>query len=342
MARPLRLEFEGAFWHITARGNDRRDIFLDDEDRQVFLDMLGAAIARYNWILHEYCQMTDHYHLVIETPERTLSRGMQWLNSRYAQYFNRRHNRVGHLFQGRFHAVLVDGENYLVTLCRYVVRNPVRAKGMVTHPGEWPWSSYRAKAGLASPPPWLTVTNTLVEFHPTDLEAARKNYREFANAPDADDPSNSPWRKLRSRMYLADEEWIASIQAKIDEEPRSTDHPRPQRHPRRPKIDEILSAVADAAGSTAESIRRERGGRCRMAVAWLGVFDGIHFRRTIADALGISAGRVTTLLAECKSGIAQDVKLRGLIENAGNKLTNRPPPGTYVPKRTPPDLNRGQ
>ena len=97
--------------------------------------------------------------------------------------------------------VLVDGETYLMTLGRYVVRNPVRAKGMVTHPGEWPWSSYRAKAGLADPPPWLTVTNTLVAFHPTDLQIARKNYREYANAPDADDPANNPWKQLRSRMH---------------------------------------------------------------------------------------------------------------------------------------------
>ncbi|HEU5163477.1 MAG TPA: transposase, partial [Thermoanaerobaculia bacterium] len=106
MARPLRLEHEGALWHVTSRGNERKNIFRSDADRLLFLALLAEAVIRFRWVVHVYTLMANHFHLVIETPERTLSRGMQWLNGRYAQKFNKRHKRVGHLFQGRFHAEL--------------------------------------------------------------------------------------------------------------------------------------------------------------------------------------------------------------------------------------------
>jgi putative transposase len=338
MARPLRLEFEGATWHVTARGNERKAIFRDDADRIRFLELLGEAVVRYNWILHDYVEMTNHYHLTLQTPETTLSRGMQWLNSRYAQYFNRRHDRVGHLFQGRFHGVLVDQDAYFLTLCRYVVRNPVRARGIVDHPGQWRWSSYAAKAGLVEAPPWLHVSTTLAAFHPSDTAEAQRKYREFINAPDA--AVDRPWEHLHNQIYLAGEEWIARIQAKIDQAPRSPDHPKPQRHPRRPRMDEILSAVAQTFGTTVNAIRTQRGGVPRMVAAWLGVFDGIHFRRTIAAELGIGNGRVTTLVTACARALESDDHLRTLIEKARHRIANRPPPITYIPRRTFQDLIR--
>ena len=149
MARPLRLAFAGALYHVTARGNERRSIFLGDEDsdRAVFLDVLGATCERFNWLLHAYCLMTNHYHLLVETPDANLSKGMRQLNGVFTQYVNRTHARVGHLFQGRFKAILVERESYLLELCRYVVLNPVRAR-MVADPGDWPWSSYRATVAI--------------------------------------------------------------------------------------------------------------------------------------------------------------------------------------------------
>lgn len=337
MARPLRLEFEGAFWHVTARGNERKDIFRDDVDRRRFLELLGEAIVRYNWVLHDYVQMTNHYHLTIETPEKTLSRGMQWLNSRYAQYFNRRHDRVGHLFQGRFFGILVDRDEYYLTLCRYVVRNPVRA-GIVDHPGQWKWSSYCAKAGLTDPPFWLAIAPTLALLHPTETANAQLGYREFINAPEAAD--NHPWNHLRNQIYLASEEWMAGVQAKIDETPRSLDHPKPQRHPYRPRMHEIIAAVAEAFDTSAEAIRSRRGGVPRMVTTWLGVFDGIHFRRTIAGELGVSCGRVTTLVTTCTRAMSSDSQLRARIEKARELLANRPPQQPYVARRTFQDLTR--
>ena len=156
MARPLRVEYEGAVYHVTSRGNAREDIFLDNRDRSRFLEMLGDVVARYGWICHAYCLMTNHYHLLIETPEANLSRGMHLLNGVYTQWFNRRHKRVGHLLQGRFKAILVEKESHLLELARYIVLNPVRAK-MVRSVRDWPWDSYRATSDQSDVPEFLTV-----------------------------------------------------------------------------------------------------------------------------------------------------------------------------------------
>jgi len=133
MARPLRIEFPGTVYHVTSRGNARQNVVADDRDRNRFLSVLAQVVDRYGWLCHAYCLMDNHYHLLIETPQPNLSLGMRQLNGRYTQMYNRRHERVGHLFQGRFTAILVEKEAHLMELCRYVVLNPVRAKA-VAHP----------------------------------------------------------------------------------------------------------------------------------------------------------------------------------------------------------------
>ena len=163
MARPLRIEFPGALYHLTARGNARQAIFLDDGDRRGFLDLLGRTCKRLEWRCWAWCLMTNHYHLVVETPQANLGRGMRQLNGVYSQAFNRIHGRVGHLFQGRYKAILVEREAHLLEVCRYVVRNPVRA-GLVAEPGAWPWSSYRATAGGAAAPDWLEIAPLLARL----------------------------------------------------------------------------------------------------------------------------------------------------------------------------------
>ena len=140
MSRPLRIEFPNALYHVTARGDRREDIFEDDEDRRMFLSTLARVVTQFNWICHAWCLMDNHYHLLIQTPDGNLSKGMRQLNGIYTQAGNRRHRRVGHLFQGRFKAVLVDSDAYLLEVSRYVVLNPVRA-GTVKKPGAWPWST---------------------------------------------------------------------------------------------------------------------------------------------------------------------------------------------------------
>ena len=127
MARPLRIQYDGALYHVASRGNERRIIFKDDSDRTAFLDILLKVNKRYNWLCHSYCLMDNHYHAIIETLDGNLSEGMRQLNGIYTQAFNRRHKRVGHVFQGRYKSILIQKESHLLEVCRYVVLNPVRA-----------------------------------------------------------------------------------------------------------------------------------------------------------------------------------------------------------------------
>ena len=154
MARPLRIEFPGAIYHVTTRGDRRETIFEDDHDRHAFLTVVGQAMERFDAVVLAYCLMDNHYHLVIHTRRANLSRLMQHLNGVYTQAYNRRHRKVGHLFQGRFKGILVDENAYMLEVCRYVDLNPVRAR-IVRDPGKWPWSSYSAHTAQVPSPAWL-------------------------------------------------------------------------------------------------------------------------------------------------------------------------------------------
>jgi putative transposase len=207
MARPLRLEFPGAVYHVTSRGNARHAIVADDRDRSQWLTLLAHVVDRYGWLCHAYCLMDNHYHLLIETPQPTLSLGMRQLNGRYTQAYNRRHHRVGHLFQGRFTAILVEKDAHLLELCRYVVLNPVRAK-LVPHPRQWAWSSYRATVGEMQAPSWLTMDWILGQFGQR-VGPAQERYRTFV-AEGRGGPG--PWEQLTGQIYLGSEEFVTQHQ----------------------------------------------------------------------------------------------------------------------------------
>jgi putative transposase len=177
MPRPERICFAGALYHVTARGNDRAAIVRDDSDRRSLLATLAGAVGKFGWLCHAYCLMDTHYHLVVETPEPNISAGMQRLNGTYAQRFNQRHKRNGHLFQGRFHSALIDREAHLLEVCRYVVLNPVRAR-MCARPVGWAWSSYRATAGLSARPAFLTIS-AIHSLFARDTARAILAYRVF-------------------------------------------------------------------------------------------------------------------------------------------------------------------
>lgn len=176
MARPLRLEFPGALYHSTARGNARQPIF-DDTIACRSFRLLGREIQQQRWRCYVYCLMGNHYHLVLETPEPNLSRGLRRLHGTSAQWFNRRHQRVGHLLQGRFRSILVEKESYRLELCRYVALNPVRA-GMVPAAEDWAWSSYRGTVGMQVAPDWLDVAAILPLMDPATT-TAHPRYRGF-------------------------------------------------------------------------------------------------------------------------------------------------------------------
>ena len=224
IARPLRIEFAGALYHITARGNAGADVFTDGTDRRAFLAVLGEVIERFAWRCHAYCLMGNHYHLVIETPEPTLSRGMRQLNGVYTQRFNRRHGRTGHLFQGRYHAVLVEREAHLLELARYVVLNPVRA-GLAHGARDWRWSSYQATASAGATPEWLCTEWLLGRFGARP-RVARRNYAAFVAAGAKAD---SPWRQLRGQIYLGGEAFVSAMHKRAAKGVGSLEVPRDQR-----------------------------------------------------------------------------------------------------------------
>lgn len=239
MARPLRLEFEGAVYHITSRGNALDAIFFADHDREEFLAILGKVVERYNWICHAYCQMTNHYHLLVETPDANLSQGMRQLNGVYTQWINRHHRRTGHVFQGRFKSILVQKESHLLELARYVALNPVRA-GMVRSPCEWGWSSYRATSGQREIPSFLTVEWLLHQFG-DDIPRAIRAYREFVQQGH----EVAIWDQMRSGNVLGSEEFIRQLEPLLKTTQANADIPRNQRLLGRPTLESIFADVVD-------------------------------------------------------------------------------------------------
>jgi len=211
MARKPRVEFSGALYHITARGNQRTDVFNSDADREYFLELLRRIASRLGWRIHAYCLMGNHYHLLVETPGPNLGKGMQALGTTYTQAFNRRNRKIGHLFQGRYKALIVEKESHLLEVSRYIVNNPVTAS-FVEHPWEWPWSSYRATAGMAPAPAWLETAWTLERFHPTDSKKAVAKYRQFAD----NQSSGDPFAELHLGLILGSEQFAAEMKPMVE------------------------------------------------------------------------------------------------------------------------------
>jgi putative transposase len=234
MARPLRIEYPGALYHVTSRGNARQLIFQKDSDREVFLDILGQAVERFQWLCHAYCLMDNHYHLVIETPEGNLSRGMRHLNGVYTQKYNWRHKTTGHVFQGRYKAILVDGDSYLLELCRYVALNPVRVE-RVKSPENWPWSSCRFTAGLAEPPGFLTTEWILGQFSP-NKKKAQNLYRRFVHSGV---DKASVWNELKGQIFLGDDRFIKDIVSLAGKEIKEI--PKQQRYAGRMTLEELFA-----------------------------------------------------------------------------------------------------
>lgn len=267
MARPLRLEFPGAIYHLTSRGNARQKVFFTDTDRQLFLDTLAAVVSRYSWICHAYCLMANHYHLLVETPKANLSLGMRQLNGIYTQAFNRRHRRVGHLFQGRFKAILVEKESYLLELCRYIVLNPVRVKGNLKT-GSWKWSSYRATAGLAPAPGFLQTDWVLGQFGKKRAQA-QKRYREFVK----EGLESRPWEELKGQIYLGSEEFI---ERHAPRDQRLKEIPRAQLRAAKPSLERIFAKSGEQGIALAY---KEHGYRLHEIAAHLGVHYATVSRR---------------------------------------------------------------
>lgn len=206
MARPLRIEFPGAFYHITSRGNKRQNIFIDHNDRNTFINVFARVIKIHGWICYAFCLMDNHYHLVIQTPHGNLAKGMRDLNGIYTQLFNTTHQTTGHILEGRYKAFVIEKGDYFLEVLRYTVLNPVRAK-IVEHPREWPWSSYKATAYDNKMYPFIEKDYVLKRFSRTQT-LARERYREFVREGIK---GRSPFKSARHGTILGSDQFVMEI-----------------------------------------------------------------------------------------------------------------------------------
>ena len=246
MGRQLRIEYPGAYYHVTARGNERKDVFKSAKDREKFLAYLESAVFRYGAAIHAYCLMTNHYHLLLETPRGNLSQVMQHINGAYTNYYNAKRRRSGHLFQGRYRAILVDADAYAMELSRYIHLNPVRA-GMCAMADEYPWSSYRDYIGRRAVPGWLAMT-FILGLTGASNEAAQKSYRQFVDEA-AGKELDSPLEKAVAAAILGRDEFVAEIQERhLTVKPSDRNLPALRQLVNGPAIDRIIEEAAEVFG----------------------------------------------------------------------------------------------
>lgn len=270
MARPLRLELAGGLYHVTSRGDRREDIFLDDADRMAWLKIFSQTCKRFNWVCHAWCLMDNHYHIVVETIEGNLAQGMRQLNGVYTQTFNRTHKRVGHVFQGRYKAIIVEKDGYLLELARYVVLNPLRA-GMVKDIADWQWSSYAAMLGTQPAPEWLQTDWILGQFSPQHRRAINL-YIDFVRAGVG---LPSVWKQLSGQVFLGTDRFLKRMQAMSDKTAIG-EIPRVQRRPVAKPLDYYQS--------------KHRDTKTAMATAYA---TGDYTLQAIADHFGVHYATVS-------------------------------------------------
>lgn len=287
MTRPLRIELAGGVYHVTSRGDRRENIYFCDADRRAWLELLGKVCERFNWMCHAWCQMSNHYHIVVETVEGNLSQGMRQLNGVYTQHINSAYQRVGHVFQGRYKSILVEKESYLLELARYVVLNPVRA-GMVDDPQQWSWSSYAAMTGEKQAPPWLQTDWILGQFDRNRGQAVM-GYVDFVRAG-AGMPS--VWERLRGQVYLGSDAFLQRIQA-LSDKTSLAEIPRTQRRPLAQPLTYYRESIADP--------------NAAMSAAYA---TGDYTMRQIADAFGVHYSTVSRALKKQGSGLAIKQEVR--------------------------------
>ena len=296
MARPLRAEYPGAVYHVTARARERTSLFRDDADREKFLELLAAAARDEAWEVHAYCLLGNRYHLLVETPLGSLSRGMHSINARYSQWLNRRHGRRGRVLEGRFKAAPLQKQKHLLELVRYVVSSPVWA-GLAARAGDWRWSSYPAAAGRQAAPGWLNVDWTLSQFA-RGRSSARKAYRRFVAEGKG---SGEDVEALLRRPYLGDGELRRRVQATLEGKAARDETPRHRRAAGK-TLDAIRRAVAKEWRVGPEALSRSRGGADKKAAIYLARKLTRLTGREIGEAFGVKPARVSNVVTEIDSG----------------------------------------
>ncbi|VAW96106.1 FIG00759408: hypothetical protein [hydrothermal vent metagenome] len=308
MARQLRLEFAGGLYHLTARGNAQAAIYRDDHDRKRFLNLLGREIDQQGWLCYAYCLMDNHYHLLIETPEANLSKGMRRLNQVYTQAFNRRHARVGHLLQGRYKSIVVDKDSYFLELNRYIVLNPVRAE-MVEVAQEWPWSNYQATAGMIMPPEWLDIKAVLKPFSHKRAEA-HDLYRQYVQQGRG---QASPWEQLRGQIYLGKEDFLLRME-KLASKQSPADVPKQQLHPTRLGKEAVLTCIGQAYSINEDEILSRTHVEAYHCAAWLLRRSANMALKAVAELFGVSPSRISHIQRSMETGSLTRLQEKVMIQ----------------------------
>jgi len=322
MARPLRIEFPGAFLYVMNRGNTGMNIFRSQRDREKFLGYVGEAVKRYGIKVHTYCLMTTHYHFLIETPHANLSQAIKWINVGYAVYFNRKQRRFGHLFQGGFKAVLVEADEYLELLSRYIHLNPVRAR-MVEHCRDYPWSSYQALSGYVKSPEWLE-TDWLLSLFGEDRDTAKKRYRDFVESVENEKIEN-PSDDVVGGVVLGRVDFVNWVKKTfLSKELNSKEIPQLKILKPRPTPDELIQAVSDEFGCGIESILGK--GKKRNLARDVAIYLCREMTGETSVALGrrfdISGAGIAARHDRIAKRLETDRKLKGREDRIRRKILN--------------------
>ncbi len=323
MARPLRIEYPGEFYHVMHRGNRGSAIFKSKRDREKLFEYFDKAVERFHIKIHTYCLMTNHYHLLVETPQPNLSQAIKWINGSYAMYFNRKRKLSGHLFQGRFKAVLVDADEYLKHLSRYIHLNPVRA-GIVESVKDYPWSSYPCFSGYKKAPEWLE-TQWLLSLFGKKLKKSKIAYRKFTEDIHIDSIEN-PAKDLVAGFILGNADyvnWIKKTFLRMEDDSKE----KPQLKQLKPSLlpEDIVKVVTQEFNCDPESIL-DKGKKKNLArdvsiylsrklTAELGVVLGQYFG-------GISGAAVTVRYKHISQRLSADRRLRRRIKRIRKRIIN--------------------
>ena len=321
MARPLRIEVENGLYHVTVRGWERRSIVRSDRDREDWLRLLDKTATRCGWRVFAWVLMTNHFHLYLRTPQPNLSAGMHDLNSGYASLFNRRHRRVGSLFQGRFKAILVEDDSHSWELSRYVHLNPVRAK-MVDRPEDYLWGSYPAFLDRRKSPEWLDWTTVVLE-HGNSLSAARRAYRRFVEAG-IDQSLKSPFKSAYGGMLLGSESWIEKMRSMLASEHDDPNVPARRRLAGGVDSSMILKAVAEHFQASPEvfTLIRKRNNDARSAAIYLNRKLTSESVGHLADRFGgVSIAAISRTVSRAEARRVDDRRWDRLLKQFENTLS---------------------
>lgn len=318
MARPLRIEYEGALYHVTARGNERGKVFFTKTDYRKFKEYLREGQTKFGFILHGYVCMTNHYHLLIETPSKNLCKVMHYLNSSYTTYVNIKRKRSGHLFQGRYKAILVDKDSYLLELSRYLHLNPVRAN-MVERPEEYLHSSYTAYIAEGD---GLVQTTDLLSMFSKDLKAAKQRYQIFVESA-LGEKQESPLKKVYGGMILGSVPFIKESLNRLEDEllqRTETSHKKELRS--QCEIEDVLTLVAEHYGVTPEIAASAARNDIRKVIIYLLKKQSAASNQEIGEAIGGMSGfAVAKAYQRLVAEIENDVALRKEIDKLADIMS---------------------